>query len=314
MKKNIILSTLFFLFCCVCLQAQVTIGSDMEPHESAVLDIKSNENNKGFLGPRVTLTRRDVTSPVANPATGLLVLNTADSPANIPDNLKVRANKYYYWSGSEWIEFIDQYQLDNTISEELDKLGIPRIAFFQLMGEENISTTGTAKYGIKDFMKGIRTGYRKDVPLKEVANHTNGAVSLSTRVVSGQTQYEVTFEPGIYNILFSYEFAPVSTPSSPLPDCTLSSYFMDFPLDPTTGSGDRARIHSNASHSTKAQGDHGGSISYVVKLDSRTTWPVKLGTGQAGNCTENINGYAQGIGGYAICNNGTLLSILRIDK
>lgn len=174
MKKGFII-VLSVLFVSIYSHSQVTIGSDLHPHESAILDMKNYTNDKGFLGPRVALNSRDISDPVINPAKGLLVLSTQDSPEEIPDEFKVYANKFYYWSGTEWIEFIDQKRLESILSEELNKLGVPRIAFFNLIGTDVISGSGsTAKFGIKDFMKGIKIGNSKYVPIVEVANHTGG--------------------------------------------------------------------------------------------------------------------------------------------
>lgn len=73
--------------------AQVAINTDGSTSDaSAMLDVKSS--NKGFLPPRVALTAVNVTAPVANPAVGLLVYNTATAgtaPNNVyPGN--------YYWN------------------------------------------------------------------------------------------------------------------------------------------------------------------------------------------------------------------------
>ncbi len=78
--------------------AQVAINIDGSTSDaSAMLDVKSS--NKGFLPPRVALTAVNVTAPVANPAVGLLVYNTATAgtaPNNVyPGN--------YYWNGVRWI-------------------------------------------------------------------------------------------------------------------------------------------------------------------------------------------------------------------
>jgi len=310
MKKNIIIMIILVLS--AHLYSQVTIGSGDPPHESAVLEIKVPSGNKGFLGPRVELTRRDTSSPIENPASGLLVLSTTDSPDGVPEEFKVKAGKFYYWLATEWIEIADQKRLDILINEELDKLGIPRIAFFNLDGKDVISGSGSnIRYGINDFMKDIVIGGSKDVPLTQIANHTDEAISFSTRVVSGVTQYLITFKPGIYNILFSYEFLPMAGATSTTPDCNNSSYFMDFPLSNGI-TGDRARIHSNSYHNKGNRSNHASSISYVVKIDAQTVWRVRLGTGQAGDCVIEKNGNLYGIGGFAISNTGTFLSILKV--
>lgn len=78
------------------LKAQsVGIGTNT-PDPSAQLEVKSN--TKGFLPPRVALSGTNITSPIANPATGLLVYNTA-SAGSSPQNVRPG---YYYWDGSKW--------------------------------------------------------------------------------------------------------------------------------------------------------------------------------------------------------------------
>ncbi len=70
--------------------AQIGIQTNT-PDASSALDIVST--NKGLLIPRVTLTSNlNNSSPVTNPATGLLVFNTG---ANQPVGL-------YFWNGSSW--------------------------------------------------------------------------------------------------------------------------------------------------------------------------------------------------------------------
>lgn len=75
--------------------SQVGIGTTT-PNQSAQLEISSS--NKGFLPPRVALIATNLADPIANPALGLLVYNTATfggSPNNVVPG-------YYYWNGSSW--------------------------------------------------------------------------------------------------------------------------------------------------------------------------------------------------------------------
>ncbi|MBN1187361.1 MAG: tail fiber protein [Bacteroidales bacterium] len=62
-----------------------------QPDGSAMLDIKSD--NKGVLIPRIPLTNVNTAAPVTNPATGLLIYNSASSVGI----------GFYYWDGSKWI-------------------------------------------------------------------------------------------------------------------------------------------------------------------------------------------------------------------
>ncbi|HYO21244.1 MAG TPA: hypothetical protein VER36_02490 [Flavisolibacter sp.] len=76
--------------------AQLGIGTN-GPDSSAMLDVFSNE--KGFLPPRIALTATNQPGPVAKPAVGLLVYNTATSGN---DSFKVLPG-YYYWDGTKWV-------------------------------------------------------------------------------------------------------------------------------------------------------------------------------------------------------------------
>jgi hypothetical protein len=93
------LKKIFFFFVVFCVfnsHAQVGIGTDT-PNTSAKLDVSAS--NKGFLPPRVALvSTAGNTSPIAFPATGLIVYNTASSNDVTPG--------YYYWSGAKWIAVI----------------------------------------------------------------------------------------------------------------------------------------------------------------------------------------------------------------
>lgn len=74
-------------------KAQVGIGT-VTPDASAQLDV--NSSNKGFLPPQVALTATNSAGPISNPATGLLVYNTAtagSSPTNVLPG-------YYYNAGT----------------------------------------------------------------------------------------------------------------------------------------------------------------------------------------------------------------------
>ena len=103
MKKHLLslsFAGIIFLIT-VHLSAQVAVTTDGSlPDISAMLDVKST--TKGFLPPRVALTAVNVAAPVASPATGLFVYNTATS-GNLPDNV---IPGYYYWNGTRWIAVV----------------------------------------------------------------------------------------------------------------------------------------------------------------------------------------------------------------
>ena len=71
----------------------VGIGTN-SPHPSAKLDI--NDANKGILIPRVSLTNVLNATPIALPATGLLVYNQNNSISG------GYGAGFYYWTGSSW--------------------------------------------------------------------------------------------------------------------------------------------------------------------------------------------------------------------
>ena len=99
MKTNLLL--LLFLCLSTGTFAQVGINTDgSQPDPSAGLDVKFT--NKGFLPPRVALTASNVAAPVASPATGLLIYNTAT--AGTSTNTVVPG--YYYWDGTKWASLL----------------------------------------------------------------------------------------------------------------------------------------------------------------------------------------------------------------
>lgn len=296
--KEFILSILVFIICFPGnMRGQVTIGTDAPPHESAVLELVSSD--KGFLAPRIQLSSTRDQTKINNPADGLLIFNTIDSDAAVPDTEKVFADKYYYWSASlaQWVEIIDQDVLENSITEALSGLGVPRPAIFKVEGSDDIAGGGK---GINDILYNVNYGQKIKIPFVEEVNKISEFVSLGTDIDGFAT---VTFKPGIYSIVFSFKFMASST----APNCTNSSYFMQFPLDLSAGD-DRARIHCNVPHATYANGHHGGSINYVARLTNEYTWNIMFGPGQAGNCLSNYKGTR----GYALANDGSFLYILRI--
>lgn len=80
------------------LQAQVTIGSGIEPDTNALLDLKETStgtSTKGLLLPRVALTSTASASPMSAHIKGMTVFNTATAGDVVPG--------YYYNDGTEWV-------------------------------------------------------------------------------------------------------------------------------------------------------------------------------------------------------------------
>jgi hypothetical protein len=77
----------------------VGIGT-ANPDPSARLHIE--DNVRGLLIPRVALQATDVAAPVTNPATSLLVYNTATAGAGAT----AVSPGFYYWDGSQWVRLL----------------------------------------------------------------------------------------------------------------------------------------------------------------------------------------------------------------
>lgn len=308
MKKEKAICLIIFVLLGFKLHSQVTIGSDDPPHKGAVLELKSS--NKGFLGPRVQLENTSTPEPIKNPAKGLLVFNTGD---NGTGDQQVKKERFYIWSGTEWIEFLYEYAVEGEIIQTIEDAGIPRSAVFHLNGTDKIDNRNTAKpiLGMYDVMKGIGLGGKADLSFKETQNETHGKVTL---VIAGKRS-SLQFKRGTYSITFAYQFIPSTyaypNPYTPEQKCTASSYFVDFPLERSVISGDRARIHNVAYHSTGINAHHGGSISYVVKIEQDDlSWNLHLGAGQSGsNCNNASN---QAIPGFSLVNDNTFVLVSRI--
>lgn len=141
-----------------------------------------------------------------------------------------------------------------TISQIISNFGTPAPALFEL-GKS-----------IDNFLETADLGYSQIVPMNTIKNEIPG-LSINSAGT------EISFPPGTYQISFVYEALHNA-------DCTISSYFIDFPID----SGD-TRIHSTAAHDTGSFSNHGGTITFVTTLSKPTKWKIELGRGQSGNCT-----------------------------
>lgn len=260
-----------FVFIAYSSNAQIGIGTTT-PNQSAALDIAAT--NKGFLLPRIALKGTTDITTIPNPAIGLLVYNTAQAGQN---GAKVLENKIYTWNGVKWSLMVDQDTLDISVGDVVDGLGIPRPAVFQLEKSE------------KDFLITATAGMMQKVPMELVTNNITTSISFD------KVSNTITFQPGTYIISFVYEALHNAT------DCTISSYFVDFP----TNSTQRRRIHATASHSQGSAASHGGTVTYTAKLTNSTGWVPMLGRGQSGNCFG---------AGMTLNANVTQLSILKISN
>lgn len=114
MKKLLHISTFFLLFWNS--YSQVGIGTT-NPNTSSSLDISSTSS--GVLIPRVSLIDiSNGTTPVASPATSLLVYNT--NAAVVGGN----GVGYYYWDSTKWTRLFDQ---NTTIPQFWSKSGFGQL-------------------------------------------------------------------------------------------------------------------------------------------------------------------------------------------
>lgn len=93
---------ILFLFCLLSatgyVYPQVTIGTEDDPHRDAVLDLKSADNNKGLLLPRLNLVDVNEPEPMKRHVAGMVVYNLGEN--NVPAG-------YYYNDGYQWVQIFD---------------------------------------------------------------------------------------------------------------------------------------------------------------------------------------------------------------
>lgn len=111
--------------------AQVGIGTD-NPNPRAVLELKSPNNNQGFLVPRLTTAQRTAApfvSSLTDDDKGLLVFDSD-------------TDKFYYWSGTVWIVIEDSAGTDSQTLTYNSTTGLLTIS-----GGNNVTITGTLPGG-----------------------------------------------------------------------------------------------------------------------------------------------------------------------
>ncbi|AZA52150.1 hypothetical protein [Chryseobacterium sp. G0201] len=137
----------------------------------------------------------------------------------------------------------------------LSSLSIPNPAIFRLDTTQN------------NFLTAQPSGGSQVVPMSVVKNSIPG-------LTYNTTTSTITFPAGTYQMTFVYEAIHNST------GCTISSYFIDFPLNATT-----QRVHNTSSHLQGSLSVHGNTITYATTLPAGKTWQIQLGRGQSGNCS-----------------------------
>ena len=307
-NKSIFYKKFFFslllLFVCqpAILHAQITIGSLDSPNDSAVLELKPENSDLGFLVSRIKLKNIYDQATIKAPATGLMVFSTEDSnPAEVPkESERVRANRFYYWTGKMWTEVTSKHYVRKNMEQVFANVGAPRPALYLLDGTDKIFYPYRDMRGIFNFMQRVDNNTSRDVPMKEILNYTDDAVIFDERSST------VVLEPGIYKITFTYEFIPIFEANGA--DCEYSTYYMDFPtnIKESDGSIEKSttRLFSGSRHSYGHFSDHGGSFSHAVQILTPTEWRVSLGRTSC-ECTRKA--------GFAMPNRSTSLYILRLS-
>jgi len=120
--------------------AQTGIGTTT-PDASARLEVAAT--NKGFLPPRVSLSATNSASPITNPATGLVIFNTATA-GTTPNNV---LPGYYYWDGSKWNGLVDQGSLNsfsgfNPNYAQSNASAVSKSAAGDIIVSQSITTSG----------------------------------------------------------------------------------------------------------------------------------------------------------------------------
>ncbi len=122
-----------------------------------------------------------------------------------------------------------------------------------------------------DFLQNGIGGNTQIVPLTLDRNHIGG-------LTFDQEKSTITLPKGTYQFSFTYQ----ATHSDPKQTCQISSYFIDYPSYNTLT--ERISNTSNFLGGSAISSSHSGTFNYTVKLPKATTWQIKLGRGDVGNC------------------------------
>lgn len=269
MKKIKFYSLLALLSISTISYAQVGINT---PNPQGVFNIDGAKDNATTGIPTVTQQANDVvvTSQgrlgigTVAPTNALHIKSTAD-----PVKLEGVADGN---TGTDRLLVLDPSGVIKSI-KTLGGLSIPNPAVFRLGTSQN------------NFLNGIPAGASQVVPMAVVKNTIPGlSYNASTSTI--------TFPAGTYEMMFVYEGTHNAA------GCTISSYFVDFPLNNSV-----QRIHSTASHIEGGLSNHGGSIAYATTIPAGQTWQIALGRGVSGNCSGT---------GMTLRDNSTQLMVFRV--
>lgn len=248
--------------------AQVGVGTS---NPQGVFNIDGAKDNPATGIPSATQQANDVTVTTAGNMGIGLTAPTNKLHVNGTNPLRLQGATTGN-SSTDPLMVMDATGVVKTIGT-LSALSIPNPSVFRL---ETAQT---------DFLNGVGAGGSQIVPMSVVKN------SIPNLTYNAGTS-TITFPPGTYQMTMVYEAIHNNT------GCTISSYFVDFPLNAST-----TRIHSTSSHNEGALSNHGGTVTYATTVATTRTWPIQLGRGQSGNCSGT---------GMNLAANSTQLLVFRI--
>ncbi|AZQ43819.1 autotransporter outer membrane beta-barrel domain-containing protein [Nonlabens ponticola] len=187
------------------IKATGSVGIDnATPNASAAIDMGST--NQGLLINRVALTDASQQGPIANPATGLLVFNTATNFTPAGYNNDVRPG-FYYWNGTRWVPQTPESRSarftsnNNTINLNVNPADEVPLFGFQVWNDDNalfapveLSANGNdliigedGRYEIKVNIPIIRTSGTNRTNIDAEIEVTRGGVDIITGATSSNS-------------------------------------------------------------------------------------------------------------------------------
>jgi hypothetical protein len=142
MKTKAKLLFLAFLVFTTTIQAQVTIGSGIEPHKDALLDLKEKENGtslKGMLLPRVSLEATDNRSPMSETDLTLLKGMTVYNLATGGTGATTVTPGIYYHDGTKWVRMGQQWFYMPTVEFDASSKGSTHAVDLYALYEEQFT-------------------------------------------------------------------------------------------------------------------------------------------------------------------------------
>ncbi|MDR1730085.1 MAG: hypothetical protein LBR52_05430 [Prevotellaceae bacterium] len=198
MKKRIIKTMIisFFVFACPA-NAQVTIGSDVEPNPDALLDLKegvaenADESNRGLLLPRVKLTSTDVPDPLQNDVEGMFVYNTNTENDVTPGIYYNDGNKWVRTGDAEWF-YLPSFNLDlDTSSGSTKTVDLYDEVYARQFTNDTNNPNFVAPAGLTFSTATNKKLYEKEQLAFVVTNYDNTVITVSSISVDGVMSYTV---------------------------------------------------------------------------------------------------------------------------